>query len=106
MATIQHTLDLTTEECPTCGIVFGVTVEYQKRRIQYADKFYCPNGHQQSYAKSEAQRLREEIVAKDKKLSDTHLQALEAKSRVEILLREKERLEKRLKKGKKKKHAA
>lgn len=62
------------EHCCNCGISFGVTMDFQKRRINDKQSFYCPFGHGQSYAGiSEAQKVanaeqdkRNALIAKDK----------------------------------------
>lgn len=97
--TISHNVVLVTEDCPTCGIVFGVTLDYQNRRRQYADTFYCPNGHSQSYAKSESARLREQLAAEQKKLANAQFELMAAKQRAEAVEKEKARLQKRMKNG-------
>lgn len=40
-------------DCPSCGVTFGITKEYEKRRRNYNDNFHCPNGHPQHFLKSE-----------------------------------------------------
>ncbi len=97
--TISHSVILVTEDCPTCGVVFGVTLEFQNRRRQYADSFYCPNGHRQYYAKSNEARLQEQLQAEQKKLANTQFELMAAKQRTEAAEREKKRLQKRIKNG-------
>ena len=42
------TLEL--QECPSCGVPFGLTADYTERRRQDHETFYCPNGHTLSYS--------------------------------------------------------
>ena len=50
---------LVSEECCVCGTPFAIesTLCASLKRTQ--DWFYCPNGHQQHYAKSTEEKLRE-----------------------------------------------
>ena len=58
--TAQFLSDLHSQECATCGITFYVTKEFDQRRRDDKNWFYCPNGHNQRYTESEADRLRRE----------------------------------------------
>ena len=97
--TVSHEVTLVTEECITCGVVFGVTLEYQNRRRQYGDRYCCPNGHGQSYSESEADRLRKQLEAEKKKLANAQFEIIAAKQHTEAVEREKKRLQKRIKNG-------
>lgn len=44
--------------CVNCGVVYGVTDDFDAERRQDKRPFYCPNGHPMSYHESEADRLR------------------------------------------------
>jgi hypothetical protein len=50
------TLDLYVVDCPSCGVVFAITAEYEDRRRADGQGFYCPNGHRSSWSESEATR--------------------------------------------------
>lgn len=56
-------------DCPNCGLVFAVHESYLDRRRNDARLFYCPNGHTMSYAKSEADKLREQLAATQGRLT-------------------------------------
>ena len=45
-------------DCPNCGVIFGITEDYEDRRRADAKGFYCPNGHVMSWSESEADRQR------------------------------------------------
>lgn len=49
--TIQVDVDLVTETCCNCGVLFAMPSDLQARLLQEAEKgsFYCPNGHSQHY---------------------------------------------------------
>lgn len=97
--TISYTITLATEECCSCGVIFGMPVELANRRRNDAEWFYCPNGHRQHYSKSEADRLREQLQAEQKKLANAQFEIIAAKQRTEAVEREKKRLQKRIKNG-------
>lgn len=59
MSTQTYIGTLVVQDCPNCGMQFGVPADYDKRRQDDHQTFYCPSGHGQSYTgKSEAQKLR------------------------------------------------
>lgn len=61
MATTTHTITLTLIECPNCGVSFGITTDYEKRRRDDHRKFYCPQGHNMSYHyESDTERARKQ----------------------------------------------
>ncbi len=48
-------------ECANCGITFGITPDYEKRRRDDHKGFLCPNGHSNVYnGSSEEEKLRRE----------------------------------------------
>lgn len=62
--TMKLVRDLTMEisECINCGVVYGVTAEFDKQRRRDGKDFYCPNGHSMKYGQPEAERAREETA--------------------------------------------
>lgn len=57
------------EHCYKCGVPFAMTHDFQKRRLQDRQTFYCPSGHGQVYTgKSPEQKLREELERKQNAL--------------------------------------
>jgi hypothetical protein len=65
---LYQPIELTSEECCKCGVLFGLTSEFQRRRINDHSTFYCPSGHPQSYCgespEEKAQRLLKEEQAR------------------------------------------
>lgn len=62
---LQQTLEIYTEECCNCGVLFGMTKQHKQERSKDHGWFYCPNGHAQHYtsesdAEKNARLLREE----------------------------------------------
>jgi hypothetical protein len=55
----ESTLDLFVTDCPSCGVVYALTAEYEQRRREDGNGWKCPNGHDISFGKSEATRERE-----------------------------------------------
>ena len=50
-------------DCPDCGVVYGITRNYELRRREDGKGFYCPNGHFGSFGES--------AIAKAKRLQAT-----------------------------------
>lgn len=48
---LVHT-ELYVTDCPSCGVQFALTKEYQERRRKDGKSFSCPNGHLSSWMKS------------------------------------------------------
>jgi hypothetical protein len=46
--------------CWSCDVMYAVTKEFDRRRREDKQRFYCPNGHGAAYKESEADRLRRE----------------------------------------------
>lgn len=60
--TLTVDVELVTEECCNCGVLFAMPEDLVKklRRQAESGSFYCPNGHAQHYmGKSEEQKRRE-----------------------------------------------
>ena len=55
-------------ECCDCGVLFSVSSNLDVKWRETQKRFYCPNGHSQSYTKSTANYLKEEIDEKNKKI--------------------------------------
>jgi hypothetical protein len=60
------TTKFTAMDCPTCGVIFAVTTEFEGRRRKQRDGFYCPKGHSMSFSgpsasEREAARLKKEL---------------------------------------------
>jgi len=47
-------------DCHECGVIYGITTQYEARRREDGKNFYCPNGHRGAFGKgelAEAKRL-------------------------------------------------
>ena len=47
-----------TWRCTVCNIAYSIPVEFDQRRRQDGQNFYCPNGHAQGYHDTEADKQR------------------------------------------------
>ena len=56
-------IQLYVSDCPNCGVIYGITTEYENRRREDGKGFYCPNGHNGSFGEGE--------IAKAKRLQAT-----------------------------------
>ena len=88
------------ERCCTCAVEFLVPMAlYQAARADERHKFWCPNGHGQSYTESEVTRLKRErdLAIQDKaRIED---EKRDAEKRAEAAERATQRLRKRIGKG-------
>ncbi len=67
-ANLNTWVTLEAETCCNCGMVFGIAADFRRRLLneKRGTSFFCPAGHSQHYAgKSEADRLRAELAAKE-----------------------------------------
>lgn len=55
--------DLSIVECCLCHTTFGMTQELNKQRLDDGKSFWCPNGHNQHYTKSNIKFLEEKLAA-------------------------------------------
>jgi hypothetical protein len=60
-STINIGVELITEECCACGVLFAFPTTLRERLLaDHSRNFYCPNGHSQRYlGKTEADKQRE-----------------------------------------------
>lgn len=54
-------VQLTVTDCASCGMVFAITQDFEKRRREDGKGFYYPNGHSLSYGNSEIDKLRKKL---------------------------------------------
>ena len=63
--------------CPTCGVAVSIPQDVYSRRRRDGGDYYCCNGHAMVARKTETQRLKEELKAKERALAA-------AKARAEV----------------------
>lgn len=65
---IEWTTRLVTEVCCSCAVPFAMPASLQRNARQDKDIwFWCPNGHQQHYTESEADKLRGQLERSQRK---------------------------------------
>lgn len=69
MKTISLDVAFIVHNCASCGVPFAITDGMDDRLRKNGKDFYCPNGHSHSYGKSEAEKLREQLAAKDREIA-------------------------------------
>lgn len=62
------TLSMYVNDCPSCGVIFGITTDYEDRRRKDGQGFRCPNGHVMSFSETEADRLRKQARELERRL--------------------------------------
>lgn len=66
-AEIAYSLNFEIIQCANCGISFGLTKDYIRRRREDGEGFHCPSGHSNTYAgKTEVDRLKRELESERK----------------------------------------
>jgi len=60
--TIAKTTELNVIECAACGILFALTADLQRRRLEDGANFHCPSGHLNHYRDNEVARLKKQLV--------------------------------------------
>jgi hypothetical protein len=64
---IQVAVEMVTEECCNCGVMFAMTKDFKDEKLKYRNSpnrktFYCPNGHAQHYlGETEETKLKREL---------------------------------------------
>ena len=65
---ISFQSELMIEECCNCGMLFAMSSDFQRRRRDSGEFFYCPSGHSQHYTESTVDKLKRDLKAKDRRL--------------------------------------
>ncbi len=71
---IQTTKEITKIECCNCGVDFWVSEALRQNWLKTKETFYCPNGHGQSYCKSTADKLQEQLRDANLKINQKDLE--------------------------------
>jgi hypothetical protein len=96
---IAFTDTLEVHTCCVCGVRFAVPERIIQNRRQHAGNFYCPNGHCIGWNKSEADKLREQLDAKNRELTAEKSASLALRMKCEAVEREAKRRAKRIHAG-------
>lgn len=66
----SFSITMVTEVCISCGIPFGIPLNYRDRLKETHESFKCPNGHGQYYpGESEKEKLSRELRKKENELA-------------------------------------
>jgi hypothetical protein len=57
---LSHNVIVEFIDCAACGMTFGMTEDFIRRRRQDGATFYCPDGHNNFYRENEHDRVRRE----------------------------------------------
>lgn len=71
------------ETCCTCGVAFGMPTDLLAARRRDGGWFYCPNGHQQHFTKTEAELLREQLDREKRWRRDAETRATAARDQAQ-----------------------
>ncbi len=74
--TLTETVELVTENCCACGVLFAMDAEFRRQRQRDHRLLYCPAGHQQHYTgqpteqqlRQRAERLEQQLASRDEDL--------------------------------------
>ena len=58
-----------TIECCNCGVIFAVSEKFNKNKHETQDRFWCPNGHPQSYTQSKSDILLKKLRQSEEEIS-------------------------------------
>ncbi len=89
-AQIQVSVNIETQECANCGVIFGMPDYLVKMRRQDGSPFYCPNGHNLVF-KSEIDRLKKELDKVTLRAQTAEADALYRKNQAERIAAQAER---------------
>lgn len=78
---ITEQINLETEECCTCAVVFAMPASLKLERRNNGGSFYCPNGHSQHYTKTRVKQLEEQLAQIQYDLRAAKCNLLDAQNR-------------------------
>lgn len=83
--TLRSDCDMETETCCDCGVLFAMPASLIRNLRKTKRSFFCPNGHSQSYVgKTEAEKLREQLEAKERELERERLRTNAARAEAQM----------------------
>jgi uncharacterized Zn finger protein (UPF0148 family) len=77
------TIDLRVWECPACGIVYGIPVDFADSLRKKGGSYYCPNGHGLSWHETEEDRQRKRATAAERRATQAEDTARAQRHRAE-----------------------
>lgn len=98
--TYTTSVTMVTEECCSCGVIFGIPSDLHKVLQSDPEKwFYCPSGHKQHYSKSTEQKLREQLEAEKNKTARRETEIIQLQGQLTKTGRKLRKIEKRVAHG-------
>lgn len=95
------TVKLDIKNCPVCGIVYGVPKSMMDRKLRDGGSWYCPNGDNIIFTKTEADKQRERAEQAEKDRDYWQREERRERERAERIKREKAAVKGQLTKTKK-----
>lgn len=88
--TLNYTGQIYVQNCCSCGITFGVPTDFDAKRREDHQSFYCPSGHPQSYRgkteeqkqRDRAERLERQLANRDEDLRSTRASLIATKGQL------------------------
>ena len=99
-AVLHMTVELHSTTCHECGIEFAMPAHRMRTVREGKETLYCPNGHGAVFAKSEAEKLREQLAAANAEKDRQTRLRVDAEATRDHHLREREKAEKKLHRAK------
>jgi hypothetical protein len=97
--TIHTTLAYETIDCYKCGVTFAVAASLRANWVRDKTQFFCPNGHSQSYAENEADRLRKQLTTATAEVDRQRQLRIKAEQRMSAQIAVNTKLRKRMNAG-------
>ncbi len=97
--TYTETVTLEQLICDACGITFAVPHTWLEGKQRTSSAFFCPNGHNLSYAKSTVDLLREQLQSEHERRRQVELQLTSANDQLTATKRELQQHKKRVANG-------
>ena len=69
LAIMRVEIVLNARDCPTCGVIYGISEDFEQRRRQDGEPFYSPAGHGISFRDSELEIAKRKAQQTQEKLS-------------------------------------
>lgn len=81
--TLTCKVTLNIHECPVCAIHYAIPVDFDHRKQRDGGSWYCPAGHSITYAKSEADKLTEQLAAERRRRQSAEAREVHAKDQAQ-----------------------
>jgi ssDNA-binding Zn-finger/Zn-ribbon topoisomerase 1 len=100
MASFKQEIEFTVVTCANCAIAFAVNSDFEGRRRNDHQTFYCPEGHTNYYPhKSEAEKLRDKLAERDAGIASAQAKANRLEHERDAIVKAHKRMRKRVMNG-------